>query len=256
MKILKIIFLATCFVFFQNASANNTSFKEDFFKNQDGCFICFDLKNNINILTINEKKSTEPLSPCSTFKIFNSLAALDSKVLKNENSLKIWEGNKYSITSWNKNHTLKSAIRNSVVWYFKEVAKDIGTNRMQNYLNRANYGNKDISGGITKFWLNSSLKITPKEQIQFMKRLYSNKLPFSSHAVEITKSILILEKTNKYTFSGKTGTCFQNYGWFLGHISSDKGEYVFCCLIQGRKATGPKAREISKKILTNLKLIN
>jgi len=214
----------------------------------------YDIKNNKTISTIGHDLCDKRFSPCSTFKIFNCLVGLDTSVLKNEKSTKKWNGFTYPIPRWNKDQSLKSAIKNSVVWYFKEVAKDIGSNRMQSYLDHVGYGNQDISSGITNFWLDrGSLKISVSETLEFMKKLYKKELPFGNYAISTTQSLIIIEKNNEFTFSGKTGSG-KDHGWFVGHLLSPKGEYVFATHISGNQASGNKAKEITKNILRNLKI--
>ena len=98
----------------------------------------------------------------------NSLIGLQVKAVKDEYEIKYWDGTKRTLDNWNQDHTLGSGMRNSIVWYYQEMARDIGEGRMQEWLDRCSYGNRDISGGIDRFWLSSSLKISPFEQIDFL----------------------------------------------------------------------------------------
>ena len=123
-----------------------------YFTGYEGSFVLFD-KNKSEYTIYNQTKSQKQVSPCSTFKIINSLIGLETKVLKDENTIFKWDGTKRQIESTNKDQTLKSAVSNSVVWYFEKVASQVGEKKLQDYLNKYNYGNKDISGGLTSFWL-------------------------------------------------------------------------------------------------------
>ncbi len=102
------------------------------------------------------------------FKILNALIGLDTKVVEDEYAIKYWDGVKREIDAWNQDHTLGSGMRHSVVWYYQELAREIGESEMKEGLVKANYGNKDISGGIDEFWLSSSLQISPVEQAHFL----------------------------------------------------------------------------------------
>ena len=115
-----------------------------YFAGYDGCFVLYDPENNAYKIH-NKEKSTKRLSPNSTFKIYNSLIGLESGVLKDENTMFKWDGTKYEIESWNRDHTLASAISNSVVWYYKKLASQVGEKTMQEYIDKIGYGNKDIS---------------------------------------------------------------------------------------------------------------
>jgi beta-lactamase class D len=242
-----------------SAKFSNVDFKQRF-KGYNACFVINDMKNN-KYYFYNKQQCNEMMTPCSTFKILNSLIGLQTRVLKDENTMFKWDGTKYPIESWNQDHTLKSAIANSVVWYYKKVAAEVGEKRMQEYLDKVGYGNKDISGGITRFWLHSTLLISPLDQVKFLTRLYREKLPFSKRNMEIVKSIIILKKEDNFTFSGKTGSAWNTetssyyLGWFLGYVNYDGHEYTFCANIRASAdASGPKAKELCILILKDLGL--
>lgn len=225
-----------------------------FFEGFKGTFVLYD-QNNDNYIIYNEEQAEKRVSPCSTFKIYNSLIGLESGVLDKEDvyTLIKWNGKEYTISSWNRDHTLASAISNSVVWYYQEVASRVGSQRMQEYINKLHYGNQDISGGITQFWLRSSIKISAKEQVELLRKLYSYELPFEKENIDIVKRIIVLSNENA-VFSGKTGSGYENdkyiFGWFVGCIERDGNKYFFATNIEGDDgAHGGKAREITKAIL-------
>jgi bla regulator protein BlaR1 len=254
-----------------NASKNIKTTIEDlnsYFIGYDGCFVLFDQnKNEYSIY--NEPKSQKQVSPCSTFKIVNALIGLETKALIDENTTFKWDGTVYQNTVWNKDQTLASAIENSTFWYFQQNASKVGSDRMQNYLNKVNYGNKDISGGITQFWEQSSLKISPKEQVEMLKRIYTYQIPISKKNIDIVKKILVLAKKDGVVLSGKTGSGLKDsgkfipqgtddgyiIGWFMGYVEKDNNVYYFATNIEGKKdAYGGKAKEITLKILKDKKL--
>lgn len=236
---------------------DNVDLKQNF-KGYDGAFVLYDLKND-KYIRFNEKRCAEQLSPCSTFKIFNSLAGLDSKVLSGPDDKKTWDGTKRWLDAWNHDHTLQSAIQDSVVWYFQEVAKDIGETRMKEYIHKVGYGNEDISGGITKFWLGDSLKISADEQVKFLTRLYKDELPFSKDAMETVKKLIIISDDGSSVLRGKTGTDMKDkkttLGWFVGYVVEDGNPYVFATnIIAPDKANGRVARTITRSCLHSLGL--
>lgn len=243
----------------ENASKINDEDLSEFFQGYEGSFVLFDSNNNeYNIY--NRIKSEEQISPCSTFKIINSLIGLETKVIEDENTTFKWDGKKYSIESWNKDHMLATAISNSVVWYYQKLASKVGKDNMQKYINDVNYGNKDISGGITKFWLQSSLKISPREQVEMLKKFYRNELSFSKRNIDIVKKIIVLSEENDTVLSGKTGGGVVNgkciNGWFIGYVEKNKNVYFFATNIQSQDgATGYKAKELTLQILKEKKIL-
>lgn len=235
-----------------------------YFTGYEGCFVLFD-KNKDEYTIFNYQKSQKQVPPCSSFKIMNSLIGLETKVLEDENTIFKWDGTKYNIESWNRDHTLKTAISNSVVWYYQKLAAQVGEKKMQDFLNKVNYGNKDISGGITKFWLQSSLKISPKEQVDILRKFYDYQLPFSKRNIDIVKNIIVLSDKSGIKLSGKTGSGSmpnsEKYinGWFVGYIEKGNNVYIFVTNIEANglsnnSAGGQEAKEITLKILKDKSL--
>ena len=231
-----------------------------FFNNYKGCFVIYDY-NNKYYIRYNKEQCEKRISPCSTFKIPNTLIGLETGVITDENFTLNWDGTNYPRESWNHDQNLKSAILNSVVWYYQEIARRVGEEKMSEYIKKIGYGNEDISGGIDKFWLMSSLKISANEQVEFLKKLYSNNFLFSDRTVNIVKEIFILEKYVGYIFSGKTGSGTDtvnktSIGWFVGSITLGDNAYFFATNIEGgeNEANGIKAKEITSEILKSLKL--
>lgn len=231
-----------------------------FFEGYSGAFVLYDVSNNFYIRH-NEELCNKRLSPCSTFKIPNSLIALETGVAADENFMLKWDGTKQPIESWEKDHTLKTAIENSVVWYYREIAKRIGEERMKDYIQKMNYGNMDLSGGIDKFWLMSSLTISANEQVEFLNKLLSNKLPFSDRTINILKDIMTLDKSDVYVLRGKTGSGTgkdekYSQGWFVGFVTHSNNTFIFATNITApENANGKKAKEITYNILKSLKII-
>lgn len=200
-------------------------------------------------------------SPCSSFKILNSLIGLETGVIKNENHVIEWDGKDGRLKIWNQDHTLASAIKNSVVWYYQALAKSVGEKRMKKFVEAAQYGNMDISGGLTKFWLHGpegTLKISALEQIEFLKKLTEEKLPFSEKNIRIVKKIIELQAGEDYSLSGKTGSGMEDgrhvCGWFVGTVKTHKTAYVFATLIAADIKTedSPALGSVAKKITMNI----
>jgi len=220
---------------------------------KSACFELLDCKSG-KTFRYNADQCSKRLAPMSTFKIFNALAGLDSGVLKGADHPMKWDGEKRWADAWNQDQTLATAMRESVVWYFQKVASGVGEERMKKYMQEVHYGNEDISGGITQFWLASTLSISADEQVDFVKRLYFDALPFSKRSMTIVKQITELKKTPLGELHGKTGSDRQAgkwvLGWFVGYVVHEGQPYVFATNIQSADgAWGKQAREITEQIL-------
>lgn len=225
------------------------------FEGFSGAFVLYDEKNN-QYAVFNPAQSNERLTPCSTFKIYHSLIALESGAVKgsDRDTLIPWNGIRYPMDSWNKDQTLSSAIANSVVWYYQELASRIGVSRMQQYIDRLDYGNKDLSGGITRFWLQSSLKISAKEQVDLLRKLFGYQLPFARENIDVVRNMVLLSQDDGVKLYGKTGSGYRDgkytLGWFVGCVERDGNRYYFAANITGKNgAHGLRAKDITQDIL-------
>lgn len=199
-------------------------------------------------------------TPASTFKIPNSIIGLETGVIADENFNIPWDGTK-SRETCDKDLTLKDAIKFSCVWYYKELARRVGADKMQEMLNAFNYGNMDISSGVDKFWLEGSLKISQAEQIEFLKKLYKYELPVSKRSVDILKNIIMLDSTADHILRGKTGWGFEgnkNIGWLVGWIEKSDNIYFYAINIETEKDNprfAESRRAITEKIFRDLGVI-
>lgn len=174
----------------------------------------------------------ERTTPCSTFKVVLSLIGFDTGVLQNANS-PTWdyqEGFDDYLECWKAPHTPALWLKQSCLWYSKILTQHLGKDTIQTYLELLHYGNRDFSGGLTQAWLNSSLKISAREQTYFMKKLAYEELPLSIGAIRITKSLLLIEQLpNGYRLYGKTGMgsvvekdgTVKKVGWLVGWFEKD-----------------------------------
>lgn len=126
----------------------------------------------------NKKRAKQQLSPASTFKILNTLIALDVGVVTSKDSVFQWDGTKRGLDAWNKDQTLQSAFKVSCVWCYQEIARNVGESRYRSALMDANYGNQRIGDQVDQFWLNGELQVSALEQINFLSRLVSDSVPF------------------------------------------------------------------------------
>ena len=160
-------------------------------------------------------------------------------------------------------HDLKTAFKNSTVWYYQELARQVGGQQMKYWLDKTNYGNTDTSGGIDKFWLTGGLRISPKQQIDFLKQFHDNQLPFSQRSLDIVKNIMIAKDTLGYTVRAKSGWGSQDnkeIGWYVGYFEKNDKVYYFSNCIQTADLNNKdfaKARiDIVYQIFDELKILN
>lgn len=223
-----------------------------------GCFILLDLKTN-ELKRNDAERCAKRLPPASTFKVPHALIALETGVVTDPTATRKWDGKKRRISDWNRDHSLESAIRYSALWFFEGTAKQVGRERMKDWVHRFGYGNEDVSGELTGFWLGGPLRISPEEQVRFLARLYRNELPVSERTRETVKRILVqspdtVTERNKRlagpwpsgaVVSGKTGTTHTkedgDMSWLVGHVRTPRGEYVFASLVTGEHLEGPVA---------------
>ncbi len=199
----------------------------------EGSAVVYDSKAD-RFIFYNQEQYNRQFTPASTFKICNSLIGLETGVIPDENFVIPWDSVQRNPV-WDKDYDLKNAFKNSTVWYYRELARRVGGERMQYWLDTADYGNADTSGGIDKFWLTGGLRITPSEQIDFLIRLNTNKLPFSQRSLDIVKEIMIENDTAGYVLRGKSGWGSQDnldIGWFVGYAEANDNVYYFAICVQ------------------------
>ena len=142
------------------------------------------------------------VAPASTFKVPHALAALDAGVIDGPDARIAYDGRELSVPSWRRDHTLRTAMRDSVVWYFQALAERLGEAREREYLQKFNYGNKDSSSGLTTFWLGGSLLISPEEQVRFLQDLYAGALPVEKRHLGTVRAILVQPRGQVTNASG------------------------------------------------------
>jgi beta-lactamase class D len=195
----------------------------------EGAFLLHDLKRGTYV-RYNPERCRRGFLPASTFKIFNTMAALDSGAVKDEHEVLRWDGVDRGWTAWNQDQDMATAFQRSTVWFYQEMARRIGQEKMQKLVDREGYGNRDLSGGADQFWIKGGLRITPEEQAAFLARLYRRELGFSRRAMDMVYELMLLEKTPAYTLRGKTGWTSQDghqIGWLVGFVEKGSDAYVY-----------------------------
>src|SRR6476620_4067477 len=220
-----------------NVSYQRSEFRDDlsrrfFALGTTGTFVGYKVDDYL-IIASDKVRSGEGQLPASTFKIPNSIIALETGVVEDpDKDVFKWDGVTRSIEAWNKDHTLRSAIAVSAVPVYQEIARRIGAERMQKYVDLFDYGNRDIGGGIDQFWLTGNLRIDPVQQIDFVDRLRRGVLPVSKRSQELTRDILPVTKVGDATIRAKSGLLGAeqgkpSLGWLVGGTRTGSTTTVF-----------------------------
>ncbi|SHF09623.1 class D beta-lactamase [Pedobacter caeni] len=225
-----------------------------------GSFILYDQKND-KYTCYNQEQASTPFTPASTFKICNSLISLETAAVADENVVSKWDGKERPMPAWNADTDMKNAFKNSTVWFYQELARKVGEEKMKFWLEKLNYGNADISGGIDGFWLRGGLRITPAAQIEFLRKLQQNKLPLSSRSMDIVKKMMMVKDSAGVVLRAKTGSGKQDnltIGWYVGYVTTKDNVYYFsnCIQTENRGADFANARQdIAYHILEELNIL-
>jgi beta-lactamase class D len=259
---LKKIILIFAFCCTAGNADDSASKYSEYFGSYSGCALIVSRdRHGESRLDYGGERCEQRMSPCSTFKIPNALIGLQQGVVDGPAHLKEWDGTIHSREQNNRDHTLASAIDNSVVWYFQSLARDVGTQQMQAWLERLEYGNHDISSGIDRFWLSGSLEISAQEELDFLVSLKHQTLPFRPEVQSQVTEMLKQDSDLPGTLHAKTGSCLGpegaglDHGWFIGWVDWDKkternpAVTFFVINIVGDEAWGWNAKPIAMKLL-------
>jgi beta-lactamase class D len=220
----------------------------------NGCFILRDISKDTS-LVYNPDRAKQPFLPASTFKIANSLIALECKAVKGINEVIAWDGEERFVAAWNTDHTMRTAIRYSVVWYYQELARRIGESQMDHWVQKLKYGNQTIGPNVDDFWLVGDLRITAEQQVGFLERLIRNDLAAKQKNIDLVKEILVEESNERYTLCGKTGWADFGtpVGWYVGWLDLGANSYIFVLNMDiAEPGEQIYRKEITKEILNEL----
>ena len=242
------------------SSSENISYVDfsKYFGKYEGSFVLYDLENDIwSIHDI--EHATLRVAPDSTYKIYDALFGLEEGVITPEDSFIACNGKNYPFETWNSDQTLQSAMTSSVNWYFQAIDEQLASTNIRNYIQQIGYGNENVSGRLSTYWLESSLKISPVEQVKLLTKLQNNSLGFSSENINAVKDAICLSSSDAGTFYGKTGTGRVDgqdvNGWFIGYIETADNTYFFATNIGADSdATGGNATEITMSILSDMNI--
>lgn len=231
-----------------------------YFGENIGSFVLYDDTEN-KWQIYNKEQAVTRITPVSTYKIYSALFGLESGIISPEQSLLPWDGQHYMFEQWNTDQTLESAMENSVTWYFQAIDRQAGLTAIRNFIKKTGYGNQTVDGNISSYWIDSSLKISPVEQVEMLKKFYYNQFDFAPENISAVKDSIYLYSTEQGAVYGKTGTGEINekntLGWFIGYIEKDGHIYFFATSIQNEdNAMGAVAAELTFSILSELDIWN
>lgn len=248
---------------FANVSYQRNEFREDLARHffdlgTEGTFVGYKVDDYL-IIASDKVRSGEARLPASTFKIPNSIIALETGVVADpDKDVFKWDGVTRPIEAWNKDHTLRSAIAASAVPVYQEIARRIGAERMQKYVDLFEYGNRDIGGGIDQFWLTGNLRIDPIQQVDFVDRLRRGVLPVSKRSQELVRDILPVTKVGDATIRAKSGLLGAEagkpqLGWMVGWAEKGSQQTVFAMNMDVKDPSQIPARmTVSQQCLTDI----
>lgn len=241
-----------------------------FFPGAEATFVLLDGQTG-RIVRHNSKRARQRFRPMSTYKIPNSLIALETGVATGPDFPLPWDPKvappqSWWRDSWKRDQTLRTAFRESVVWYYQELARRIGPERMQTYVQRFGYGNQDLSGGIDQFWLRGGLRISADEQVDFLRRFYRGELGVSPRSTEIVKDVMLVEETPEYRLRGKSGTTMvdgyedRELAWFVGYVERGNQVHFYALNMEGDQVGEDwppgKRPELVREILRELEVLS
>lgn len=236
---------------------------ESYFKKsmegKEGAIVVLDLSSNEEYI-YNLELATIRTTPCSTFKIWNTLIGLETNTIHSEfDSFYVWDGVQREYKDWNRDLNLEEAFRVSCVPAYQNLARKIGMTKMKSQLEKIQYGDLDLSSGVDEFWLSrpgkKSIQISPYEQAFLIKKFMNQDLKFSDSSRQVLEKIMLYKTSEKASLYGKTGSgkdpdgiAERNIGWYVGYISGQRGRYSFACLLRGANVSGKTARDLMEEL--------
>lgn len=243
-----------------NTESKNISYinLSPYFNKYDGCFVLYN-RHDDSWKIYNIEHATTRTSPDSTYKIYSALFGLEENIITPKNSLIHWNKKRYIFNAWNKDHNLYTAMDSSVNWYFQTIDNELGKSNIKKYIDKINYGNRNVHDALASYWMESTLKISPIEQVELLSKVYNNKFDFKQNNINTVKQAICLSSSGNGNFYGKTGTGRVNgqdiNGWFIGFIETSNNTYYFATNINSnRNATGSTASKITMSILTDMNI--
>ena len=201
----------------------------------------------------NETRADRRYPAASTFKIFNTLIALEEGALSGLDEVLRWDGRVHEFPDWNQDHTLKSAYAVSCVWCYQELARRIGAERYRVHLARAGYGRLQEPFDAAAFWLDGSLTISAEEQVAFLRQVILQTLPYKPSSYAGLREVMLMEQGEHYSLRAKTGWAARTrpqIGWYVGYVEKPGATWIFAMNIDMRgKADLPLRQALTRASL-------
>ena len=185
----------------------------------------------------NDARASQRFAPASSFKIFNTLIALEENVVSAKGNEFKWDGKLHDLPDWNRDQTLESAFKVSCVWCYQEIANKVGEKAYRRYIGQANYGVLTDKFDLTNFWLDGSLQISAYEQVDFVRKVYQQELPFKAQTFSTLKKMMLAEEQANYKLYAKTGWAARmkpQVGWYVGYVEVTDDVWFFAINIEPR----------------------
>lgn len=220
---------------------NDTSLEKYFKENKvEGTFGMFDNgKGSFNLYNVVRFRDSAYL-PASTYKIINSLIGIETGRVKDTTVVFEWDGLSHGRPECDKDMPMNQAFRVSCPPWFQQLARQIGKDTMQHWIDTLGYGRRykafKIQNNLDTFWLDNTVKVTADEQLGIMKKLYFNQLPFQDRTQRMVQGMMLQEKNANYSLSYKTGWGFtengHSLGWIVGWIEENQHPYFFALQVE------------------------
>jgi beta-lactamase class D len=227
---LKLILLALCLCIPTYVRAEDAEI-EQLFRNAglDGTIVIESVSTGQRFVH-NDLRSRQTYSAASTFKILNTMIALEEGAISGTSTIFHWDGTQYEIADWNRDQTLESAFKGSCVWCYQQLARRIGSLKYLSYIQQLNYGQLRQPFNQTEFWLDGSLTISAEQQVVFLRQIVERKLSFKVSSYDTLKKIMFSDETAQYRLHAKTGWATQitaPVGWYVGFVETHNDTWLF-----------------------------
>ena len=228
----------------------------------EGAFVLFQpMQDRLQVWS--EARARRGFLPASTFKIANALNALESGLVRDEHQQLKWDGVERGIPAWNADASLASGMRDSTVWFYQALARGAGRPALQALVDKLDYGNRDIGGGLDRFWLDGALRISAAEQVVFLDALRRRALPLSQRSQDTVVRLIERERGKDWVLRGKTGLTFPvaadgadldlqaapGIGWLVGWVERPGGDVVYAMNMDARRDQNTGVRAALMRLL-------